>query len=363
MTFYYVIWGGVLVLSLPRLFRTSTKLPVSLLYVLMSIVALLIACRVDVGSDWSNYVELYVSDNLLNDDVSRIEPLYRLSRWIFYPLGFSYQGYFFIISMFMMCTIYWASKKLGIANYYLSFWVYISTIFCSYQLNTIRSGLMATCIWIAIVYLCEGNRKKSIIWTLVGTGFHYAGLIFLPRLFLLNKNYKKKYVFIVLGLSYIILATHLGTRVLDAIPLLASFERLSRYTDTSLTENAGISMGNIMNLCVYLYCLFAFRKEYESDSKYRIIINAFLMCLVITAAFNAFSTIVSRIGQVLNMSLIFMWPLIFQKLRSSFIKFGLLVVFAAYLYMYYMKAFQINEVMGYCANLPFQYKLANFFRF
>lgn len=362
MAFYYIIWGGALMLSLPRLFKNSAHLPISLLYALMTIIAVLIACRVDVGADWSNYVELYVTDSLTRDDVNRIEPLYRLSRWFFYPLGFSYQGYFFIISMFMMYTIYWITKKFDIKNYYLAFWIYISTIFCSYQLNTIRSGLMATCVWIAFVCLCEGNKKKSIVWSLVGSGFHYVGIAFFFLLFVIDKKIKRKYIFITLGLSCAIMVTGVATKVLDAIPLLANFERLSKYIDPSIAEGGGFSLGNIMNLCVYLYCMFIYRNEYEDSAKYRVIINALLVCFVITAIFNAFSTVVSRIGQVLNMSLIFIWPLIFQKLKLSLFKIGLYIIFAVYLYLYYMKAFQINEFYGYSTNVPFQFEIANFFR-
>ena len=74
MTFYYVLWGGAMILSFPRLFCNSTKLPQCLFFILISIVALLVACRVDVGADWSNYVDLYNLDELLYDDVSRIKP-------------------------------------------------------------------------------------------------------------------------------------------------------------------------------------------------------------------------------------------------------------------------------------------------
>ena len=351
-----------MILSFPRLFCNSTKLPQCLFFILISIVALLVACRVDVGADWSNYVDLYNLDELLYDDVSRIEPLYRLLRWIFYPLGFSCQGYFFIISMFMMCTVYWITKKFRISNYYLAFWIYISTIFCSYQLNTIRSGLMASCVWIAFVFLSEGDRRKAVVWALIGTGFHYAGFAFLPCLYFIDKKVKRNLIFLILCVSYIILISGIGTKVLEMIPFLAAFERLSKYTDSSTSVAAGISLGNIMNLCVYLYCLFIFKSEYESSTKYRVLMNSFLFCLILTAVFNAFSTIVSRIGQVLNMSLIFIWPFIFVKVKSLFFKLGLFVFFAAYLYMYYMKAFQINEFIGYCANVPFQFKLTGFFR-
>lgn len=362
MTFYYILWGGFLLLSLIVIFKGKYALPDRLLSVLILLIAYFVACRVDVGADWANYVHAYNYDMLLLDDINRIEPLYRLSRWIIYPLGLSHQGYFFILSTTSMLGLVWCFKRFKIQNLYLAFWCYVSTIFCSYQLNTLRSGLMAVLVWVAFAFLSNGERKKAIYTVLLSGGFHYGGLAFLPVIFFLDRTYNIRNVLVILGLSYIILISGIGVRIVENIPILAAVEQLALYTDSTRHEATGITLGSIFNLLVFLFCFIRYRNDYVSDSRLRIVLNAFLFCLVLVSALNAFSVIVSRLGQVLNLAICFIWPFIFSKIHKKYIRFLLVTPLIAYLYMYYNKAFHVDELVGYSTLVPFNFEFASLFR-
>ena len=362
MTFYYVLWGTFFILSLPYLNNNKRESPFILLLLLIIPVAYLIACRVDVGADWGNYVSLYNTGETLTGEDTRFEPLFKLSRLIFYPLGFSYQGYFFVFTLLSMYAIAKVARGLGVKNLFFAYLVYISTIFCPYYLNTFRSCLMATCIWISFLKKSQGNTNDSIFWCLVGGGFHYIGLAFLPILYLIDRQYKKKFVVSAVVLSYIVLILNLGAKLIEAIPQLGTIERLAMYTDVSNVTEYGISMGAIFNLCVFMFCYFKYQESYEKDTRFRVVLNALFIVMVFSALFNAFGTIVSRFGQVLNMSLIFVWPILFERINNKIIRFSLLAPVIVYLIMYYNKSFVISEILGYSTIVPFKFEVASFFR-
>ena len=90
-------------------------------------------------------------------------------------------------------------------------------------------------------------------------------------------------------------------------------------------------------------------------------LNSFLFALVVAGVFNIFGTVVSRIGQTLNMSLLFLWPYLLSEMKENGQKSFVFIFLTFYLLMFYHKAFAINEGFGYCPIVPFVWKFNGLF--
>lgn len=361
MTFYYILWAVPFFFSLLYIYDSKRKPMLSVPIVLIAVVSFFVACRVDVGADWYNYVSLYKTGKTLSGEFERFEPLFMLSIKVLNFLRVSYQGFFFILSFLSMSSLMIIAKKFGIKNYYFVFLIYVSSIFCSYQLNTIRSGLMCVCVWIAFLMKSKGDLNKSILWCLIGVGFHYLGLAFIPVLFIIDRPYKKEFVLVAIALSYIAMFVNVGGYIVNMFPMLNDFERVSTYFDVSDSPEYGISVGSLFNLSVFLYCFFKYQDHYRIDLRFRIVLNAMFIVILFSGFFNSYVTIVSRFGQVLNLSLIFVWPMLFEKIPKREFRIALIIPVAVYLMLYYNRAFKVNEVLGYSLIVPFKFELASFF--
>lgn len=361
MEFYYIIWGGSYILSAIFLF-SNKKVPVSAVLIPIIIIAFFIGYRVDIGADWWNYVYFYNTGDTLERDISQLEPLQRVSRWAIYSLGFRYEVFFFIFAIFTMYSIVYVAKKNKISNLFFVLLIYISTIFCSYQMNILRSGIMASCIWIAVAFKIDGQPKKSYLWGLIGGGFHFGGLFFIPVLYLVDKVLNKKFVFALITIALVSLSLKLGQKIESIFPVLAQIERVSNYLDADVATEYGLSLGSLFNFCIFIFFFIKHEEDYYNNRFFRSVINMLFLGVVFISIFNMFGTVVTRLGQVMNMSIIFLLPYVVQKMKSPIWKSALFMILSAYLVMYYNKAFVPLEELGYSRLFPFKYEFTGFFR-
>lgn len=331
--------------------------------VILLIWAFFVGFRNNIGFDWGNYVEFY-NTGVAPDKISgSYEPLFGAVRWLVYSLGFRYELFFFILSCFSLGLIEYVARDLKINNIYLVFLVYVSLFFCYFQFNIVRSGIMASCIWVSFIQQKNGDVWKAVIWCLIAAGFHVIALAFLPIVLSSNRLYSTKVVITLLVVSYTVMLFKIDSILISRIPFLYTVERLSGYIDPSNIRGRGLSLGSVFNLAFFSYLYFGKRVYYLKNPNYRLAVNVMLWGLFITSFFSSIGMIATRMGQALNMSLVFVWPLFFSVLKKGAgVKFCLVLLMTVYLLLFFVKAFQPDADLGYSSFTPFVYQFDGVFR-
>lgn len=341
------------------------KMPSKYVFTLLTFaLALLVGARSgDVGADTANYIEFYNS-GIASDKLSgTYEPVFMLIRYVCYKLGFSHNVFLFLLSFVSLYIWYAVSEKLKLKNYYLAFFVYFSIVFLSYQFNTVRTGVMASFIWLSFAYKLDGKTWKALIIMLIAAGFHAVALAFIPLLFIIEKDISRKVVFTALGIALLCVFFRLGDRLISLFPILGSIDRVAGYVEVDEDKAYGITLGTIVNIILFLYMYLFHHKGYKESVTYRVILNAMLMAIIVVCVFNSFQTIVTRVGQVLNLSLMFVWPLFISRLKTSLLQIGASLVLCPYLWLYYMKGLEAVEIFtGRLAYIPYVWDFIGIFR-
>ena len=81
-----------------------------------------------------------------------------------------------------------------------------------------------------------------------------------------------------------------------------------------------------------------------------------------TSFFNYIGMVSTRVGQVLNVSLVFIWPSFISLVKDKSNMSVILLIFTAYLLMYYIKAFRPDDILGYSSIYPYRFQYQGIFR-
>lgn len=356
MEFYIILFTLFVALSVSGLWGNA-KPPMWPMQIIILVLAIFVAFRVDVGNDWILYKDTYYTGIASDKPDGKIEPLFKAIRDICFSLGFSYSVFLYILSCFSLLAVYKAARMMHVSNIYIVFLVYIALFFCNFQFNILRTGIMGSCVWLAYAYKAQKCNVKAWIWIIIACGFHYVGFVFVLIMLLIDKKWNPGVVMSVLGISVFLFLMRFGEKVISAFPFLAMVDRIEGYVDTDRHDSYGISIGMVFNACLFLWTYFMYRGDYLKSVYIRVMINALFIWLIIGLTLNVFDTIVARIGQPLNMASLFLWPFILYNIKRRQIKILISCSLIIYLSLYYYKSWGIVRDNGDTPMLPYQMDL------
>lgn len=110
-----------------------------------------------------------------------MEPAYDYVSSLFSMLGFSFEGFRFIIYLFSLAMMWVAIKRL-VDNFHLILLGYL--IYC-FVIDTIqiRNVIAMSILMLAITFLAEGKKMVFVCATILASLFHYSFFLFLPLAF------------------------------------------------------------------------------------------------------------------------------------------------------------------------------------
>lgn len=361
MAFYFSFWIVIFLLVIIHE-QKENVFPVKVDYFILFIIAIIVATRVNVGTDWTNYIDYYNSGYANDRATGKMEPCFTLIRNICHFLGLSYAFFFFVLSFTSLLILRKASQLFGIKNWWFVMLVYLSLDFCNYQFNIVRHGVMASFIWLSFAYLSQGESKKSLIYAIIGSGFQYGGLVAIPLIFLINKKINKKIVIAITTVAITGYNLNVSQKMVEMFPFLFAFDRIEGYINRASYENSyGLSIGVIFNLFFCLYCYFVMQKKYQIEKSFAILINSVMLGFVFVCLFNDFAAIISRIGNLLSMALVFAIPIAFTNIKKTIIKIYASILIGIYLLLYYYKSFATVNDFGISSMLPFKIDIEQLF--
>lgn len=357
-TFYYIVWIIVLILALNERIRKK-PFNKSIIVAVFMVAAVLVACRVEVGADWSNYKFLFYNgyEQVGQRDESLIEPLFMFIRNIFFYLGFTHSIFFFVLSLASLLAIHKAADLFGIKFFMTVFFVYYSMFFLNYQFNIVRHGVMASFVWLSFAYKSKGEIKAAIVSIIAALGFHITALFFIPCLFLLDRKFSKPFVFFILAVSYLAFFIHFSERIISLFPILSVLERTATYVNSErYTQDVGLTIGSQIQVLMFIFLYLKYKVLYNNKSGFRILLNAVLIYFMLLCFLNSFSAIISRVCNVFFMTMIFLLPLFLELLRKPTNRVVAVFLVVCYMMLTLPKTFSIKED-GYSEMLPYRFEI------
>lgn len=370
MDFYIIFWTIVCLLAVTETLKKQSYAK-GFLFFFFLIIALFVGFRVDVGADWASYKSFFYTGIAEDKQSGEVEPLFALARWLFYELGLSHCLFFYAMSLLSLFVLYKATRLMGFKKFFFPFVVYAALFFCNYQFNLLRHSLMASFVWLAMAYSVSGERKKGLVCGIISAGFHMLGLVSIPLIFIIERKLDRKKVSYIMTLSLICVLLGFSQRIIVLFPFLAQMERVAGYIDRADYEDAyGLSIGTIFNIALFCFLYFKYNHIYMINKRFRMVLNCLLVCIILVCVLNAFAAIISRIGNLFMMSMMFAMPYLYYlfikrnklnevlipdkatdgsieklkaKPRSPFMAFGLAVLIFAYLTMYYNKSYNTMD--------------------
>ena len=358
--FYYIIWAVLLLMALmERILKRPFGRSVVALVIL--ILAVIVGCRYEVGADWPDYRAYYYSGIIFDGGFERsVEPLYVLGQNIFRYLGFTHAVYFMVLSIISLCCYYKASRILEIEYFMTVLFLYFTLVFLNYQFNVIRQGMMASFVWLAFAYRIVANNRAAIICLIVALGFHYTAIAFVPIVFLADRLFSLFEITIIIVASFACLILDVSYRILSMFPILTAIDRTSNFvTSETFHVEGGFSFGLMVMLLVFLFVYICIREGYENDPRLRTLANLILFDFFFTCVFNTFSIFQERVCRVMFFSMVFLLPIIVEKIEKPLSRIVAMMVIVAYSLVAFPKTFAVHD--GSSTLLPYKIDVIQLF--
>lgn len=366
MTEYLIFGFLIAILSLFSLY-TKRRYKVALLLYIFALATFLIGCRYNVGSDWASYRDFYLLGYTPLTPTGGLEIGYTLWNKIVAFWGVPSGVYFAVTAFISLMIIYKAALIYRIDYACITFLIYYFLFLPSLQFNIVRTGLLGSCLLLSFAYKSISRIKLSLLWLAIGVSMHYMGLIFIPLWFIVGNILRRKTIIVSFLVAFIVYFIGAGRIINSYFSILFLLDgRASDYVNNA-DESYGFSFGLIFNILFYVYLLLTNREKYNSDYGFRILMNTLFISLLISISLSDLSIFVARLGQVLNLSLVILWPIfIRQLLLSSKYKqlkmIAVLLFLFIYLQSYFTKGFGLNDKDSETSAYPYKYNIEQLYK-
>lgn len=158
----------------------------------ISFLVLFTSMRIGPGADYQNYLN-YFNRSTTGFNTDRFEFGFTILNKIIAQLGLSFHVLLFVIALFNGVMLYKAiNENVTKYKWFAIFFYLIYFDLFIYSLSAIRQSIVVSIMLYSIRYIYRNQKLKYFTWTLIGTLFHWSGLILIPVLYiyryLLNKN-------------------------------------------------------------------------------------------------------------------------------------------------------------------------------
>lgn len=353
MTIYFSALVATLILStVLHIKKISSLKNIAFLSIMLLLVLLPSIRGVEVGTDTETYVRIFQSTHNFQDVLLfKMEIGYSIFSFI---CSFLFTNYFFLLALIALIVVTLYSKLIMhlSVNYFLSFYIFITSGTYVFFFNGARQGIAAALTSYAIIYIIKKNLFIYLFIIILAASFHKTAVIMLPMYYLVNRNNNYKINLMVLALSFLLIVN------LDYfIDLLTSIDdRYETYGDK--VESGGqLTIAFNIVLGFVFVCIKPFIKKHIGS--YNILLNIYLFCIVVSfvalfAQVNPSGLL--RLTVYFSWTAIFMWPIVFINIKDvnfrSILYFVTIIFYGIYFYLSLsnfssMIPFTINPILSF----------------
>lgn len=247
-----------------------------------------------IGNDTYQYIVRYISNSKYELEVmlSMInelkDPGYQLAAWGFSKIFSNPQWWLAFIAAVYTILVMKFIRKYSCYPI-ISVLAFIAFGYFSFSLSGLRQTLAMALTLYSIKFIEQKKLVKFILIVLLASTFHTSAVIFFIAypLTRFRIGYKHIVAFAIVGVMFF----GFQSQVRSYINFLFADNRLAQYADktTSLTAS-----GFIIQLCVFLFCVFYYRRSDRGNVKLNILMNLSFIGL----CFQIYATMIAEVFRV-----------------------------------------------------------------
>ena len=316
------------------------------LFISSFILAVVAGIRYNVGYDYGNYYQYYVTKN--RNFEWGYEFLNNIAHF-FHLNFFEFEFLFALLTLGLLFIFLRKNMRPGLGT--LALLYYYSRFYWTRDLGQIRSSLAAIICLYAIKYIREKRLIPFLIITFIANSIHQGSYIIIfayliANYFNKNINYPKTII-------YLVAAYCLGLFLKASPALVNNLTHNNVYTSASVytTDSSGSIITLIIQIIVILlYILVKDRYATKQENHFmNPIANVYLTGTLIALSLIGYKTLGYRLDTLLNTTEIIMVPYIISKFFNN--KFIVILInIMACAFVLYMMMFSENAYLNF---IPF----------
>lgn len=344
MIYFSALIATLMLSTVLHIKKLSSLKNIAFLTIILLLVLLPSIRGVEVGTDTETYVRIFQSTHSFQDVLLfKIEIGYSIFSFI---CSFLFTNYFFLLAFIALIVVTLYSKLIMYlsVNYFLSFYIFITSGIYVFFFNGARQGIAAALTSYAIIYIIKKNFFIYLFIIILAASFHKTAIIMLPMYYLVNRRNDYKVNLIVLALSFLLIIN-----LPYFINLLTSIDdRYETYGDK--VESGGqLTIAFNIILGFIFVCIKPLIRKYLDS--YNILLNMYLFCIVISfvalfAQVNPSGLL--RLTVYFSWTAIFMWPIILINIKGanfrSILYFIIIIFYSIYFYL---------SLLSFSSMIPF----------
>ncbi|MHA0995021.1 EpsG family protein [Enterobacter ludwigii] len=314
-------------------------------FVAMMILIFFAGLRFDTGWDYKGYSYYYDLIPTLTDYFSNIEtfhsiyfePGFKLLMMLAKTCGLDFYGFQFLVSLICLIII---NKAIGKEKSKLFFiFVYFSTCYLFLNMSVIRQGIAISFLYIAVSSLFNDNKKKAVIYLIIGCLFHFSLIVMLPVLLISDRErMSNKFFYILVGIAFIVYIAQIHWLKLSFGIISPLFPhdivyKINMYLDSErFGKSRDIGIGVIEKIITFITSLYIYGKTRKKSDL--ILLRFFIFYIVIYFAFYEITVLYDRLRFYFVAINVFVYLAIFNYFRSYNKVFVFLMICAYSLFSY-----------------------------
>ncbi|EMN5545779.1 EpsG family protein [Enterobacter cloacae] len=341
---YFIILFILLTFSITDLLKKDQSalllLDKYIYFIAIMILLLFAGLRFDTGWDYKGYNYYYeliptVDDFFNNIEVFQsiyFEPGFKLLMMLAKSCGLDFYGFQFLVSLICIILINKSIRKEK--SKLLFVFVYFSTCYLFLNMSVIRQGIAVSFLYMAVYSLFNHNKKKAVIYLLIGCLFHFSLIVMLPILIVSDRErMSNKIIYILVGIALIVYITQIHWLKLSfgIVSPLFPHEiayKINMYLDSErFGKSRDIGIGIIEKILTFIAILYVYGKTKERYDL--ILLRFFIFYIVIYFAFYEITVLYDRLRFYFVAINVFVYLAIFNYFRS-FNKVFVFFVICAY---------------------------------
>lgn len=311
--FSYLLALGISVLFA---FLSENQKKYKRIYRLLSMLSVIIFCsiRFYVGNDYSNYVSLFQQQSRFVTGF--LDQSHELVIYLIIKIFSSIQaGYIYMFASFSIITytiLFELLKKFKIIKWGV---FYIYTLgFLIMANDQIRQAPAILLFFLSIQFIINKEPLKFLGAIILASFFHYSALLMIPFYIILRLNPDKKFLTLLLIISFFIGSNGLFIDLIfSIISYIPRYGQLYALKDRFVSEASGSGLGLLFkNFCALISIM------YYNRSTYKVYILAFIIGTILVNLSYGFMPLERLAYYLLYLNFI-VFPLLLNENRKSII--------------------------------------------
>lgn len=337
MSIYIIIFIFLFVISFSELLdkKSIDRYNVIIISMIGFILALFAGTR-EMGFDYPQYVDMYKTVSLKSRSytIYQIEIGFAFLISVFNSIGFSFHGFLFFLSLFLISVRLYFFKRLS-PYQFLSILLYFNTLYLVTDMGQIRNAIALAIAMLAYINYIDGKKKQCWIKIILACLCHNSAFILVPAFILLKfiDKFSLKWVVIIYIILFPLIFLDIRVYFDYIVPFMPEFlgAKFGSYIySVSWGQQLGFNMSFFLRTAI-LVLLFIYRKTGEEKIPYyNFILNMYVIGVFIFMGFNSVQEFAIRFGNYFKIMELIILPIFVYLTKDKIAKFFVYIVVCLY---------------------------------